>query len=525
MMALSDAAPALLESIPIETDEHLLRARRTAAITRILMGMIGSGLVLGHPHLAPRPTLALIGFTTILITTVVQFVERRHYWLSVEESVSGAAGVLIIGFGSERVSILSMLWLVAIASGVLARGGRVHWLGRYLVLAGLLLPVARYGELSVEYAALCAGTVGLLLTSGRLTRELNHLLKEARQQADSAETLLLAGDIAARIVDHGERSPADAPSVAPALVSLDAEQKRDVLERMIAGEGVAMAAQPIVDLRSGSVHAYELLARFQEPRGDGSPLRWFSLAEELGRRAALERTCLALALELFARRPPGVGLSVNLSAPVLLDPATLELITASAERQRGELDGLIIEITEETLVHSDTQLSRHLRVPACARSVHGGRRHGRRLLGAAPDHDRLPQLPEARPLAGLRDRQRRRALGPRRRARGLLKAGRLSARRRGHRDGSRAAHAAAARRPAGTGLLPRATRQAVADRSQRGEQHGRAGRRGEEPAYRRRASRRAAPRRLSDAPEKLDAPAKLDAALGELRDRPLSLRC
>ena len=50
-----------------------------------------------------------------------------------------------------------------------------------------------------------------------------------------------------------------------------------------------------------------------------SPLHWFSLAQELGQRAALERACLRGALELLASRPHGTSLSVNLSAPVLLE--------------------------------------------------------------------------------------------------------------------------------------------------------------------------------------------------------------
>ncbi len=122
--------------------------------------------------------------------------------MNVEESLSGLAGLLIIGLGSQQVDILSLLWLVAVASGVLARGGRVQGLGRYMVLCSLLLPILRQGALELEYAALCLATLSLLLTSGRLTRELNLLLRQARLQADSAETLLLAGDIASRMADR-----------------------------------------------------------------------------------------------------------------------------------------------------------------------------------------------------------------------------------------------------------------------------------------------------------------------------------
>src|SRR5271166_4088936 len=322
---------SLLDHAPIETNDHVLRARRTAAVTRMAMGAAGVALILVEPRLVPHPTLALLGFVLIQLTAFVHIAAPRLAWLSIEESLSATAGVLIIGFGGEQVTVLSILWLVAIASGVLARGGRVHWLGRYIVLGALAFPIARYGYVSSEYAALCGATLGLLLTSGRLTLELNQLLDLARLQAENAETLLLAGDIAARMAERGERAGGEeaasaATVAAPRLTPEESGSARSALARLIAGDGVAMVVQPIVDVRSGAVHAYEALARFGQPRVDGSPLHWFSLAEEFGERAALERTCLRLALELFADRPP------------------------------GDLEGLIIEITEETLVNSDEQL-------------------------------------------------------------------------------------------------------------------------------------------------------------------------
>ncbi|HXP28116.1 MAG TPA: EAL domain-containing protein, partial [Solirubrobacteraceae bacterium] len=116
------------------------------------------------------------------------------------------------------------------------------------------------------------------------------------------------------------------------------------------GDGLTMAVQPIVDLRSGLIHAYEALARFGA-NGSESPLQWFALADELGEREELERACLREALELFCRRPRDVKLSVNLSSPVLMDRETLRML----ERVR-DLEGLIIEVTEEALVHNEAQL-------------------------------------------------------------------------------------------------------------------------------------------------------------------------
>jgi EAL domain-containing protein (putative c-di-GMP-specific phosphodiesterase class I) len=131
---------------------------------------------------------------------------------------------------------------------------------------------------------------------------------------------------------------------------LSGHREQTALRLLLHGEGLAMVVQPIIDLRTMSVHAYEALARFQVG-GTDSPLHWFSLANELGERDALERACLLAALRLFRIRPPGSRLSVNLSAPVLLDGRTIEML-----KRQPELSGLIIEVTEDVLVRSDTQL-------------------------------------------------------------------------------------------------------------------------------------------------------------------------
>jgi EAL domain-containing protein (putative c-di-GMP-specific phosphodiesterase class I) len=258
------------------------------------------------------------------------------------------------------VTVLSILWLAAIASGVMARGGRVHWIGSLIVLSALALPVLRAEHLSAQYAGMCAAVLGLLLTSGRLTRELNYLLGQARLQAENAETLLFAGDIAARMSERRERDASEAaPVSSPAGETLSAEEvvgARDALAQLIRGEGLSIVVQPIVDVRDGTVHAYEALARFGVQRVDSSPLHWFALAQELGERAALERACLRGALELLPQRPPETSLTVNLSAPVLLEQATMAMLEDAGNALAESLTGLVVEITEETLVHGGMNL-------------------------------------------------------------------------------------------------------------------------------------------------------------------------
>ena len=196
---------ALLEgTVAIEHDDHILRARRTAASTRVVVGLSGIALILLQPSLLSHPALGIAGFVTISLTALVHLSAPRMRWLRVEESLAGAAAILIVGLQGQRVTVLSLLWLVAIGSGVMARGGRVHWIGRTIVLTALALPVILQGQLSAEHVALCLASLGLLLTSGRLTRELNHLLRQARHDAESAETLLLAGDISSRVAKRSD---------------------------------------------------------------------------------------------------------------------------------------------------------------------------------------------------------------------------------------------------------------------------------------------------------------------------------
>lgn len=349
--------------LSIERDDHVLRTRRTAAITRMTLGIAGIALILGQPSLLTHPALGVAGFAAIALTSVIQL-SARLSWLRIEESLSAGAAILIIGFGGQEVTVLSLLWLVALGAGVMARGGRVHWLGRTIVVAALAMPIVLDGSLSSDYAAFCLAVIGLQLTSGRLTLELSRLLNQARIDAENAETLLLAGDIAARVAQSAELSPPAARPATPgprsSMTVAEEESARSALASLIAGEGLVMAAQPIVDLGTDSIHAYEALARFGRRRSDCSPLSWFALADELGERVALERACLKATLDLFGKRPAGTRLSVNLSVASLLDQPTLDLLDTTGASLRNDLEGLIIEITEETLVSSPREVGASL---------------------------------------------------------------------------------------------------------------------------------------------------------------------
>ena len=459
-----------------ELSLHVLRARRTAAVARASLAVLGILLVSLHGSLSAYPTLSAIGFAIILVTAVVQLAAARLSWMQVEESLAAIAGVLIIGLGGERVTALSVLWLCAVAAGVLARGGRVHWFGRYLMLGALALPIARYTNVSFEYACLCLASLALLLTCGRVTRELNHLLEQARHDADhdgltgalsrsafrahldlvaeatrserspiamllvdlthfgqvnkfnghaagdamlravvtrmsevigdggtvgrlggdefgaivpdeqaerfaerilaalqrsdeeladgivasmgvaraprdgnDADTLLRAADVALRVAKRSGRQQFSFYA-GRSLNDEGPEGARRSLDRLIEGHGLMIVVQPIVDLQTRHAHAFEALARFGVSGGD-SPLQWFSLADELGMRQELELACMRAALDLFAQRPHGSLLSINLSGPLLHDQRTRDILDSLPS-----LEGLMIEITEDALIEDDARM-------------------------------------------------------------------------------------------------------------------------------------------------------------------------
>jgi EAL domain-containing protein (putative c-di-GMP-specific phosphodiesterase class I) len=351
----------------VERDDPIERARHTASLSRVAIGAFGIVLVLDRPHALPIPAAGVAGFAVIVVSALLQLVDLRIVWTQVEETFAATAAILIIGVQDERVNAINLLWLVALAAGMMARGGRVHWMGRVVVFVALALPIARSGSVSLEYAAFCLSVVALQLTAGRLTLELSGLFRQARHDAENAETLLLAGEIASRVIQRDEVAMRDgaavdlrpaSPGPAPAPSEVEVARTRAALARLIDGDGLRMVVQPIVDLRCGRVHAYEALARFGRRRTDHSPLHWFQVADELDEREALERACLRAALELFESRPDGARLAVNLSIPALLDPATFELLDDFAAGRREGLEGLIVEITEETLVGSTREVLR-----------------------------------------------------------------------------------------------------------------------------------------------------------------------
>jgi EAL domain-containing protein (putative c-di-GMP-specific phosphodiesterase class I) len=102
--------------------------------------------------------------------------------------------------------------------------------------------------------------------------------------------------------------------------------------------GLRSVYQPIVDLTTGRVTAYEALARF----GAGSPAAVFADARRRGRGNELEAEAIRVAFGAGAP-PLGARLSVNMSPTALMTEGLLSVLPM-------DLSWVIVEITENDLV-------------------------------------------------------------------------------------------------------------------------------------------------------------------------------
>lgn len=127
------------------------------------------------------------------------------------------------------------------------------------------------------------------------------------------------------------------------------EARRDEIRRFVAGEGVSMVFQPIVDLETREVAGWEALARFRSiPLRP--PDRWFAEAVVLELGVQLELATIRQAIAMVPRLPEDVYLSVNCSQRAARSAEMLTILAPVARR-------VVVEITEHEAVDDYDELS------------------------------------------------------------------------------------------------------------------------------------------------------------------------
>jgi EAL domain-containing protein (putative c-di-GMP-specific phosphodiesterase class I) len=133
------------------------------------------------------------------------------------------------------------------------------------------------------------------------------------------------------------------------------EERR--LARLIDGDGLNFALQPIVDLDTRRVVGAEALARFTDERGNRLPTEeTFLDAHALGIGVELELAVIELALRNEGRLPQGMYLALNVS-PALLAGGELESLIAHGHHEGRPL---VVELTEHQAVEDYAELGEAL---------------------------------------------------------------------------------------------------------------------------------------------------------------------
>jgi EAL domain-containing protein (putative c-di-GMP-specific phosphodiesterase class I) len=133
------------------------------------------------------------------------------------------------------------------------------------------------------------------------------------------------------------------------------EERR--IARLIDGDGLNIALQPIVDLDSRRVVGAEALARFADEHGNKLPTEdTFLDAHALGMGVELELAVIDLALRCEGRLPQGMYLALNVS-PALLADGELETMIARGDHEDRPL---VVELTEHQAVEDYAELGEAL---------------------------------------------------------------------------------------------------------------------------------------------------------------------
>jgi diguanylate cyclase (GGDEF)-like protein/PAS domain S-box-containing protein len=190
-------------------------------------------------------------------------------------------------------------------------------------------------------------SVGVSLLGGD-ARDTNEAMRHADTAMYRAKRVSRGGVRLYRDTGAVARPAVPAPAPEPAPVA-PAAQRAAALEAVIAGQGVQSIYQPIVDLDTGAIVAYEALAR--GPRGSllEMPDDLFTTARETDRLGELDWVCRGAALRgaLDGGLQSPRKLFVNVEADALALPCPAELEELWGVESRG-LD-VIVEITERAL--------------------------------------------------------------------------------------------------------------------------------------------------------------------------------
>jgi EAL domain-containing protein (putative c-di-GMP-specific phosphodiesterase class I)/ActR/RegA family two-component response regulator len=193
------------------------------------------------------------------------------------------------------------------------------------------LALTAYHDRATMMEMLRAGAAGYLVKGASVDEILDAIVRTAAGKpslsSDAAGTLLRE---MSSLLESEERE------------AEDGRRHSALIDEFLAGRGMSMEFQPIVDIRDGVVAGTEALARFAfEPSpAIRDPAAWFAEARRLGYGPDLELAAAALALERMSELGPDQFLCINVSPDTAATGRLLDLVSGASP------DRVVLELTE-----------------------------------------------------------------------------------------------------------------------------------------------------------------------------------
>ncbi len=157
------------------------------------------------------------------------------------------------------------------------------------------------------------------------------------------------------------RLVADAVASTRNLVDRKAHRDRSTLQDIILGDGLSTVYQPIVDLGTGDIFAYEALTRGPKGSALESPATLFAIADEVDLTVELDRACFRGALRNAITMEPVHRLFVNLLPMSFYDSAFIEVEVGNLIAAAGLTPAnIVFEITERLAIENFASFKRAL---------------------------------------------------------------------------------------------------------------------------------------------------------------------
>ena len=140
-----------------------------------------------------------------------------------------------------------------------------------------------------------------------------------------------------------------------------AHRDRATLQDVILGDGLSSVYQPIVDLGTGDIFAYEALSRGPKGSKLESPATLFAIADEVDLTVELDRACFRGALRNAMTLEPVHRLFVNLLPMSFYDAAFIEVEVGNLLTAAGLTPAnIVFEITERLAIENFASFKRAL---------------------------------------------------------------------------------------------------------------------------------------------------------------------